>query len=330
MQFKNLHDLLSQLPDEASCRLYFEQYRWAEGKPVCPHCGSGRAYRIEKGKRFKCGNPECYKKYSVMVGTIFESSNIPLQKWFIAIYMATNHKKGISSCQLARDLGVTQKTAWFMLHRLRHLMGNGIIKEPFEDLVQADEAFVGGKNKNRHADKRTPKANGRAYRDKTPVLGLMQYGKVFLQVMPDTQGETIRTIIKEKVKKGAMLVTDDYDVYGWLRGHCFHVRVSHSKGMYVNGGFHTNSIEGFWSHLKRMIIGTYHQISRRHLQRYCEEMSYRFNTRTIKDGERFLLSLRHTQGTLPYKRLIQKSLPLVHGQREETRKEEGPQEGTTA
>jgi transposase-like protein len=143
-EFKNLHDLLSRLPDEISCRLYFEQYRWSDGKPICPYCGSGKAYRIEKGKRFKCGNPECYKKYSVLVGTVFEASNIPLQKWFIALYMASAHKKGISSCQLARDLGVTQKTAWFMLHRLRHLMGNHAIQKPFEDLVQADEAFVGG------------------------------------------------------------------------------------------------------------------------------------------------------------------------------------------
>ena len=322
--FKNLHDLLANLPDEISCRQYFEQYRWPDGKPICPYCGSGKAYRIEKGKRFKCGNPECYKKYSVLVGTIFEDSNIPLQKWFIALYMATNHKRGISSCQLARDLNITQKSAWFMLHRLRHLMANGDIKKPFTDVVQADEAFVGGKNKNRHADKKVPKSKGRAYQDKTPVLGLMEYGKVMLQVLPDTQAETIRDVIQAKVQKGAMLVSDDYDAYWWLRGHTFHVPVNHSLGVFTSGAFTTNGIEGFWSHLKRMIIGTYFGVSRKHLQRYCEELSYRFNTRKLKDGERFLSSLKHSEGPLPYKMLVQKSLPLKHGQRQENQEKDSP------
>src|SRR6186713_813852 len=212
--FNSLHDLLSRLPDELSCRAYFERYRWADGKPVCPYCGSGKAYRIEKGKRFKCGNSECYKKYSVLIGTIFECSNIPLQKWFIALYLAANHKKGISSCQLARDLKITQKSAWFMLQRIRLLMNKGNSTEQFEDVVQADEAFFGGKNKNRHVDKKVEYSQGRAHKDKTPVLGLVQYGQVKLEVIPDTKAETIRGVIKDKVKKGAILVSDEYDAYG--------------------------------------------------------------------------------------------------------------------
>jgi transposase-like protein len=312
--FKNLHDLLSRLPDELSCRLYFEKFRWEEGKPICPYCGSGRAYRIEKGRRFKCGNPECYKKYSVLVGTIFEASNIPLQKWFIALYMATAHKKGISSCQLARDLGVTQKTAWFMLHRIRHMMESGLSKQPFGDIVQADEAFIGGRNSNRHADKKVDLSQGRAYKDKTPVLGVMQYGQVVLKVLPNTQGETMRQALKTMIKKEAILVSDNFDAYGWMRGHCFHIIINHSIGQYSSGAFHTNSIEGFWSQLKRMIIGVYHQISRKHLQRYCDEMSFRFNSRKTNDANRFRISLGFTQGRLKYDTLINKSLSSSNGQ----------------
>ena len=312
--FKNLHDLLSRLPDELSCRLYFEQFRWEDGKPVCPYCGSGKAYRIEKGKRFKCGNPECYKKYSVLVGTVFEASNIPLQKWFIALYMATAHKKGISSCQLARDLGVTQKTGWFMLHRIRFLMESGLSKKPFEDIVQADEAFMGGKNRNRHAHKRTDLSQGRAFKDKTPVLGVMQYGQVAARVLPNTQGETIRQTLKTMVKKDAILVSDNYDAYGWMRGHCFHVIINHSTGQYASGAFDTNSIEGFWSHLKRMIYGIYIQVSRKHLQRYCDELSFRFNSRKTTDANRFRLSLTHSQGRLKYRDLTAKLLSSSYGQ----------------
>ena len=150
---QNLRKLVTSLPDEAACREYLAKQRWADGKVICPHCGYGKCYVIEKGTKYKCGNPECYKKFSVKVGTIFEASNIPLTKWFMALYLCTAHKKGISSYQLGKDIGVSQKCAWFILHRIREMM------RPKEDIkldniVEVNEVYMGGKVSNMSKKKR--------------------------------------------------------------------------------------------------------------------------------------------------------------------------------
>ncbi|HVU54304.1 MAG TPA: IS1595 family transposase [Puia sp.] len=301
-EFKSLIDLLKKFPDEKTCIEHLEAIRW-EGNVVSPFDPVSKVYKCA-GFKYKCKNTGKY--FNVRTGTIFEDSKVPLQKWFMAIYIASSHKKGISSHQLAKDVEITQKSAWFLLHRIRYAFGHENFQKTFNDVVQADESFFGGKNRNRHADKRIEKSKGRAHKDKTAVLGLMEYGHVNLTVIPNTQAETIRTVVKSQVKKGAILVTDEYDAYGWLRGHCFHIKVNHTGGQYINGAFHTNSIEGFWSHIKRGIYGIYHQVSRKHLHRYCAEFAYRYNCRKFSDPSRFNLCLASIDKRLTYKELIAK------------------------
>ena len=303
MKFKSLPQILTHFKDKETCIKFLEQQRW-NGKPECPKCGhSKKIYKIENGKRYKCGNNECGKKFSVTVGTVFENSKIPLNMWFAAIYLATAHKKGISSLQLHRDLGVTQKTAWFMLHRIREMMRD---KAPalLEGEVQADESFVGGKNKNRHADKKVKDSQGRSVKDKTPVFGLANKGHVNLKVVPDTKATTLKPIIASMVEEGAIIVTDEWAAYNGLSRDYQHRVVKHNQGEYVRDGFHTNTMEGFWSLLKRGIYGIYHHASSKHLSRYCDEFSYRYNTRNLADPERFTASLAQVNGRLTYKQLI--------------------------
>jgi transposase-like protein len=184
-QFKNLLDIDKALKDERTCRDQFESLRW-DGLPTCPHCQSEEIYTLKPAKynnSYKCANPDCFKKFNCLTGTIFQGTQKPLLIWIKAIYLCTTDKKGISSPDLADKLGMTQKTAWFMLHRIREMM---IEKHPemLEGEVMADETFVGGKNKNRHADKKIPHSSGRAFKDKTPVLGLMQREQSFKRERP--------------------------------------------------------------------------------------------------------------------------------------------------
>lgn len=302
-QIKDLKDLFKKFSDEQVCRDFLVKQRW-NGVPTCPHCGSTKSYVIEDGKRFKCGNQTCYKKYSVTVGTVFEASNIPLTTWFPALYLIANHKKGISSVQLAKDLGVTQKTAWFMLHRIREaLRVKGSIL--LDDVVQADEVYVGGKNRNRHAEKKVPLNKNRSYEDKTPVLGLMhQSGYVTATVIPNVRQESLAPVIRQHVKSGAILVTDEHGPYKHLDGEYKHVIINHAGGSYARGAFHTNTIEGFWAIFKRGYVGIYHYMSRKHLSRYFDEYTKRYNTRKMADGDRFALTLTQLEGRLSYKMLV--------------------------
>jgi len=300
LHFKSLPKLLDHFKDNVTCIEFLEQQRWGK-TPVCPFCGSKQIYRTNRG--FKC--KECTKKFSVTVGTIFENSKIKLTTWFAAVYLCTAHKKGISSLQLSRDLGITQKTAWFMEHRIRESLR--IKHSPLlKGTVQADETFVGGKNKNRHADKKIEGSQGRSVKDKTPVFGMTNDGKVNLEVVPNTQAATLKPIIKNLVEKGSIVVTDEWGGYTGLGKNYDHKVIKHNEGEYKKDGYHTNNIEGFWSLLKRGIFGIYHYASPQHLHRYCDEFSYRFNTRDIDDSDRFMASLTRVNGRLTYKQLINK------------------------
>lgn len=308
--FNSFAQMLQALPDDNSCREYLEMVRW-DSTPTCPHCGTVDAahYRLNvKGEfkgMYKCKS--CKERFTVTVGTMFEGSHVSLRKWFIAIYIFSSHKKGISSHQLASDLGITQKSAWFMLGRIRHAFKIDST-DKMEGVIQADESFIGGKNKNRHASKKVEDSQGRSVKDKTPVLGVMQTGgKVHLSVIPDTKAKTIKPIIQDMVANGSILVTDEWHAYKGLARNYAHVVVNHKENQYVSGAFHTNSIENFWSLLKRGIYGIYHQVSPKHLHRYCDEFAYRFNSRTISSGERFNFSLGNADNKkLTYKQLIAK------------------------
>lgn len=307
MDFKTLPQLLDFFKDEQTCRDYLEQQRWA-GAPVCPFCLTEQPYRTNRG--FKCRNKECHKKFTVTVGTIYENSKVALRTWFAAVYLCTAHKKGISSCQLARDLGITQKTAWFVLHRIREMLREKAPKM-LNEQIQIDEAYIGGLEKFKHNNKRTKNTTGRSQETKTPVIGIYgKGGQVVIKVTPWVTKKAVRKLIDVHVQEKSTMVTDGYAMYAFLtiENKFDHVMVDHSKGQYVDkNGFHTNGIENFWSILKRGIIGIYHYVSPGHLQRYCDEFAARYNTRGIKDAERFILALQNSEGRLKYNELIAKA-----------------------
>lgn len=303
-KFRTLVDLLTYFTDEQVCRDYLEIIRW-EGVLECPYvdCTNGKHIaKFKDGKRYKC--PTCQRTYSVKVGTIFEDSKIPLRKWFAGIYLITSHKKGISSCQLARDLGVTQKTAWYMNHRVRHSLGMEA-ETKLSGVCEADESFIGGKEANKHKNKRTEGTQGRSVQTKTAVAGVVQRGgEIRTQVVPDTSGSNLRRFVYENVARGSELNTDEWYGYKGLEKLYSHSVVKHNENEYVQGTTHTNTMEGFWSLLKRGVVGIYHSVSSKHLQKYLDEFTFRYNTRKINESDRFNFMLSNMATHLPYQKLI--------------------------
>jgi transposase-like protein len=296
IEFKSLYDFQEHFPDEITCIQELAKSRW-NGKITCLHCGSSRKiYTIRGGKMFKCA--DCLKPFSVRVGTIFEDSPLPLQKWFMALWLISSHKKGISSIQLGKDIGVTQKTAWFMLHRIRYAMRTPEFNKPLKGTVEVDETFVGGKTH----------GQGRGYMqaNKTAVFGMMERnGEVRANSVPHADGATLKPIIFENVDKSSTIMSDEFGAYKDLADQFeAHYIVIHSKKQYVDGISHTNNIENFWSMLKRGIYGIYHHISKKHIDKYVDEFEYRYNTRKFKETQRFNKVLTHLNGRLTYKMLI--------------------------
>ena len=311
MNFKSLIQLLDHFKKEETCIKYYENIRWG-GKPVCPHCGVDKApYVTNRG--YKCSDKDCHSKFTVKVGTIFESSKISLRVWFAAIYLATNHKKGISSVQLALDLGITQKTAWFVLHRIREMLKDRAPQMLGEnDMVEADEAYIGGKEKNKHYGKRRSEDglsnnDGTPYKAKKAVVGIIERnGKVVLKHIPNANKKNMVEFIEKHVPKGSRIYTDESRVYSKLNKTYTHDTVRHSLSIYVAGDVHTNTIENFWSVLKRGLYGVYHQVSDKHLSRYLDEFAARFNSRHDGQQERFEHFLAQNESVLTYRRLTGK------------------------
>lgn len=296
-KYNSLVGLMRHFADEKVCLQHLENLRWPDGKPTCAHCEHDKVYRFSDGKRFKCA--KCRKQFTVKVGTIFESSNIPLSKWFAAIYLATSHKKGVSSHQLAKDIDISQKCAWHVLHRIREMVKEKdatFIATPGAE-YEADEHFHGGKEKNKHANKRTKGTQGRSTKTKTPIFGIVERGgKAIAKPVKDTSAKTLLPIIAETVPFGAPVYTDEWYAYRGLKGVYQHEIVKHRSGQYVVGNAHTNSVESLWATLTRTVVGVYHHISPEHLESYCDEIVFRYNTRKANEAERFDLAIAQSDG----------------------------------
>ena len=279
---------------EDEARVYLEKLRWPNG-PVCPHCGAlnghyeiiPKAESKSPGRKglWKCS--KCRRQFSVTVGTVFESSHIPLHKWLLAAYLMCASKKGMSAHQLHRMLEVTYKTAWFMAHRIRYAMEQKL-ESPLSGTVEADETYVGGKEVGRR---------GRGGK-KTPVFALVERnGRVVSQPVERVTGRNLRRIIVENVDKSTKIMTDDFPAYrGQFKDFASHGIITHSEKKYVKGDIHTNTVEGYFSILKRGIIGVYHHVDSNHLHRYCAEFDMRYNTRKTNDAERTMNALLGIEG----------------------------------
>ncbi len=302
--FDTLSELTLAFPDEQTCIRHFRAIRWAKGA-FCPYCGSTRVYNFSDDRNHKCG--DCRKRFSIKVGTIFADTKLPLRQWFIAIWLITSHKKGVASAQLARDLGVTQKTAWFMTHRLRHAAKTKSFDMPLDGIVEVDETFVGGKAKNRHVGKRGGPGRGGIGSGKVPVVGAIERkGEVRARATKHVDAATLKGFVRETVsREAAMLVTDEWVGYRGLDAEYAHAVIKHTGGEYVRGDVHTNTIEGFWSQFKRQIFGIHHWVSEKHLDRYVDEATWRYNRREAAEGGRVNSMLAATDGKrLRYNELI--------------------------
>ncbi len=296
--FDSLIQMMDAFPDEQSCIDHLKGILWKNSE-YCPYCGHDAIYHFSDNKTHKCA--QCRQRFSIKVGTIFEDTKLSLRKWFMAIWLITSHKKGIASTQLAKDLKVTQKTAWFMLHRLRHAARTRSFSRPLDGYIEADESFFGGKEINKHQDKRI--RNSQGGKGKTIVFGVMERGGE-LRTKPIDDIKDARKEVTFSVKPGATLVTDDHSVYRNMNRRYNHHTVKHSKGEYGRGDAHTNSIEGVWSLFKRQVYGIHHWVSKKHIAMYLGEMTWRYNRRELEDGERMNEFLTRVPGRLTYKALI--------------------------
>ena len=300
-QFDSLIAMTMYFNNEDTCRQAIVEKRWGVGENqdiVCPYCGQHHCATRKDGK-FRCN--KCKRNFSCRVGTIFEDSNLSLVKWFIAMYLISSHKKGVSSCQLSRDIKVCQATAWYMLQKIRKLYGQDDA-EAFVGEVECDEVYIGGKEKWKHQSMRTPNTQGRSTKTKTPVFGMMERSEIInskgktefmsyvrAMVVENTKRDTLIPIISQFVEEGTTVFTDELNAYNALDSMGYNHKVcDHGQLQFVvDGEVYTNNIEGFWSHFRRMITGCYHDVSDEHLQSYIDEAVYRWNTRKASQSERF-------------------------------------------
>lgn len=327
-EFNSIIQLIQAFPTEQSCIDYLEDIRW-RGVVESPFDITSKVYKC-KGCKYRCKNTGKY--FNVKTGTMYENTKIPLQKWFLATWLITSHKKGISSTQLAKDILVTQKTSWFMLQRIRACFGIENYNE-LDGVVEADETFIGGKNKNRHKDKKVKNSQGRSFKDKVPVMGVLQRGefeiierphkiipnktvkekvvhkssRITALVVSNTQRKTIQPLIFQYVKKGSRFMSDEWSAYKDLGNHYHHRIIDHSKKEYVNlddNTIHTNNIEGSWNILKKSVRGMYNHVSKKHLQKYVDEFVFRYNMKSESELTKFSHLMENCDVRTRYKELV--------------------------
>ena len=308
-KFKSILEFVNLFSSEEICHNFLKDVLWGKkengkrAKISCPKCCSQHINEFADVKRNRCY--DCKKTFSVRAGTIFDDSKIPLQKWFMAIYLINSTKKGIPSTQLAKDINVTQKTAWFILQRIREACQDNSFNLPFEGITEIDEAYLGGKEGNKHAHKK-----GKV--DKTPVLGFInrETKKAKAMKIPSAKTYDLQEQIYKHTKEGSFLITDSYNAYDVLSWNYNHESVKHSAGEYVKSTnrvafkIHTNSIEGFWSQVKRGIYGVYHWASAKHINKYLNEYSRKYNTKELTNSERFYSFFENINYKITYKQLI--------------------------
>jgi transposase-like protein len=283
---KTLREAIIYFADYDNCRQFLVDLRWPDGKVVCPRCGSDKVTYLSTARLYKCYGEHEKAKFSLKVGTIFEDSALGLEKWLPAMWLLVNAKNGISSMEIARSLGITQKSAWHMAHRIRFALHKGSFDSMLQGEVEADETFIGGKARNMHKSVKARRitGQGRNVEDKTIVMGVLERGgQVRTQVIPDRQKHTLQPIVRQHVAAGAALFTDEMGGYKGLDAEYKHEIIDHAV-QYVDGRVHTNGIENFWSLVKRGLAGTYVSVEPFHLFRYLDEQSYRYNNRATKDN----------------------------------------------
>jgi transposase-like protein len=289
----NVSEVFTKFSSQEACIQYLEVLRW-QNEPECPYCKSKHSTQRKGTQRHQCNT--CNNSYSVLVGTIFEDTKLPLFKWFLAISLMLNAKKGLSALQLGRDIGVNRKTAWYLQMRIRKAMQDGADNGLFKGIVEIDETYIGGAQRNHSKQKRQERResglNFTGMQHKQAVIGLLERaGRIKLEVLEKANGKTIKPIIEQSVSKDASLVTDGFGGYSGLdKAYKEHQILNKEKEEYVRGEYHTNTLEGFWTLLKRGIYGQYHKVSIRHLQSYLDEFTFKYNHRANKSNFELLLN----------------------------------------
>ncbi len=303
-------DLMKFFHSEEFCHSFLKNMFWGEGREnmKCPKCGSVHITEFSDVKKNRC--KDCKLEFSIRKNTIFDNSKISLQKWFMVIFLVNSNKRGASSHDIGRKVGITQKTAWFMVHRIKNADGFSISNKEFDGTVEIDEAYIGGRESNRHA--KDKKETGE--KEKTVILGMVNRDTKQVKAMkvPTAEKEFLLPKINMTVKKGSTIVTDTYMAYKSLKKRYKHKSVKHCNGEYVRTEaqtafkVHTNTVEGFWAIVKKTINGTHHWVSKKHIQSYLNEMTFRYDTRYFNDNERFMFFLQKAFGKLTYEALCQK------------------------
>lgn len=293
---RSLQEAIVYFADFENCQKFIIDLRWSDAKVRCPYCGSEKVSYLANARVWKCYENHAKAKFSLKVGTIMEDSALGIDKWLTAMWLIVNCKNGISSCEIARDLKITQKSAWHLAHRIRYALHHGSF-EKLTGHVEVDETFIGGKARNMHVAQRKRRITGTGTKDKTAVMGILERGgKVRTVVVPNRRKHALQGEVRKHVEAGAALYTDALLSYDGLEGEYAHQVVDHAV-QYVDGQVHTNGLENFWSLLKRGISGTYVSVEPFHLFRYLDEQAYRYNNRKdMDDFGRFKLAASQIVG----------------------------------